>query len=185
MSDAAEHGSVVAADGDVALEAMIARHGPALARLIHRLSGWQRPDCEDLLQDVFVAALRHADRFEGRSALPTWLTRIAINAVRAERRRRLVSARHWLSVVRQGLSDNVPADERAEMHDEHGRVTAAMRALPAKYREVLVLRFLQDMEPAEVAATLGLTPNAAAVRLHRAKQLLEAALQTPTRREAR
>ena len=189
VSDAAEHPAVVAgaarADTAVALDEMIGRHGPALSRLIHRLSGWQTPDCDDLLQDVFVAALRHADRFERRSALPTWLTRIAINAVRAERRRRLTSARHWLTVVRHRMSDSEPADHRAEVRDEHSRVAAAMRSLPAKYREVLVLRFLQEMELDAVAEALGLSTNAVAVRLHRAKQMVEAALRTGPRREER
>ena len=183
MSDAAERESFVAADTAVSLEEMIARHGPALSRLIHRLSGWQTPDCDDLLQDVFVSALRHADRFQRRSTLPTWLTRIAINAVRAERRRRLTSARHWLAVVRHRITDSEPADTPAEVQDERGRVTAAVRSLPGKYREVLVLRFLQEMGPDEVAETLGLSTNAVAVRLHRAKQMLEAALAATQQRQ--
>lgn len=166
------------------LEAMIRQHGPALARLIHRLGGWQKPDCDDLLQDVFVAALRHIDQFEGRSALPTWLTRIAINAVRAERRRRWMSAKHWAAMARHrsaAAPGAAAADAMAEADDDRARLIETMRSLPAKYREVLVLRYLEELDIDAVAAATGQSRNAAAVRLHRAKHLLEAALSKGSR----
>src|SRR5438132_57609 len=68
-----------------ALAQLVDLHHQRIARLVQRLSGWSGEN-DDLVQEVFVAALRGARRFDGRSSVETWLTRIAINACRADRR---------------------------------------------------------------------------------------------------
>src|SRR5258706_4354223 len=74
------------ADGDsAAFEAVVAIHRPRITRLVYRLLGWPN-DVDDMVQEVFLAALTKCRRFRGDSALATWLTVIALNKCRTHRR---------------------------------------------------------------------------------------------------
>src|ERR1041384_7299335 len=73
---------------DHALEAVLARHGEEIARLVRRLLGWQAADADDITQEVFVQVFLKRKSFRGESSLKTWLMRIAINRVRSFQRRR-------------------------------------------------------------------------------------------------
>src|SRR5262249_47022246 len=69
-----------------AFDQIVTIHQEKITRLVHRLLGWQS-DVEDVVQDVFVDALSALRKFDGRSAVLTWLTRIAINRCRTHQRR--------------------------------------------------------------------------------------------------
>jgi len=74
------------AEGDAAaFEAVVAIHRPRIARLVYRLLGWPA-DVDDMVQEVFLAALTKCRKFRGESALATWLTVIALNKCRTHRR---------------------------------------------------------------------------------------------------
>src|SRR5881409_3425290 len=74
------------AEGDAAaFEAVVALHRPRITRLVYRLLGWPN-DVDDMVQEVFLAALTQCRRFRGQSALATWLTVIALNKCRTHRR---------------------------------------------------------------------------------------------------
>src|SRR5262245_54345669 len=73
-------GSASAGSADE-LDRLVAQHAPQITRLVRRLLGWPG-DVDDVVQDIFVAALKGLPRFNRRSALATWLTRIAINCCR-------------------------------------------------------------------------------------------------------
>ena len=66
---------------------LVAAHQQRIARLVQRLLAWP-DDVDDVVQDVFVHALRSLARFDGHSSLATWLVRIAINRCRSHQRRR-------------------------------------------------------------------------------------------------
>src|SRR3954467_10424160 len=59
-----------------ALEELISLHQPGVLRLASRLMNWNAADAQDVTQDVFLAAWRHAGRFRGDASLSTWLQRI-------------------------------------------------------------------------------------------------------------
>ncbi len=159
-----------------ALNELIARHRDRVSRLAHRLLGW--PDeVDDVVHDVFVAAMTHGKGFRGDSSLATWLTRITINACRLYRRRQ---------ALRRGLLDELrawrkssaafPADRPAAQRDAFARVRQAVSELPAKYREVVVLRYMEEFPMARIADVLRLKVNTVEVRLSRARRMLEEAL---------
>src|SRR4051812_2729487 len=62
-------------------EQLVALHQPRIARLAHRLLGWAG-DGDDVVQDVFLTALRNARSFRGQSSLATWLATITLNRCR-------------------------------------------------------------------------------------------------------
>lgn len=153
-----------------ATDAMIRRYAPTIRRLVARLSGWS-PDVDDLVQDVFASALMSLPKFRGDADLETWLTRIAIHRVRRWQRRQVLMRLWKKSVVPQ-------VEEAAEYggaEDELIRrrlVRSAIAALPATYREVITLRYLEERSANETAVLLGIRVNTVDVRAHRGRALL-------------
>src|SRR5258706_13850898 len=75
-----------------AFDEVVHRDQETVARLAHRLLGWS-PEVEDVVQEVFLAALKNATRFRRGSSLTTWLTTITLNKCRSQRRGFLVRLR--------------------------------------------------------------------------------------------
>ena len=147
-------------------------------------------DAQDVVQSAYLNAFRSIDRFEGSSQLSTWLHRIVVNTalmkLRSRRRRPEESIEDLLPAFQEDghhveqFSDwNIPADELLERREAQAAVRACIGRLPDNYRSVLLLRDIEELSTQEVAATLGMTPTAVKVRLHRARQ----ALSTLLRRE--
>jgi RNA polymerase sigma-70 factor (ECF subfamily) len=160
------------ADEPGAFEAVVEAHQEKVARLAHRLLGWRRgADVQDVVQDVFLAALRHRRRFRGESGLGTWLSAITVNCCRTHQRRQQL--RRLLLLRRQNDSQaEPPASEAAASEDAARRVRQAVQALPPRDREVVVLRYFEGLDAEGIAAVTGISKNAVEVRLHRARARL-------------
>lgn len=141
-----------------------------VARLAYRLLGWSH-EAEDVVQDVFVTAMRQAPRFRGQARVSTWLARITINLCRSRLRRKAIFGR-WFEAVRRTTPREAPAYQPPV--DE--QVRAAVRALPWRYREVVVLRYLEELSVDEICALLGARRGAIEVRLNRAREMLRLGL---------
>jgi len=150
---------------------LVEQHRAAVARLAHRLLGWPQ-DVEDVVQDVFLAAWKGLPRFRGGANLGTWLTRITINKCRNHRRREMLRLK-WLWARRAvGVAAVAGADEAAMGAETLEQVRSGVRRLPVRYREIVVLRYLEQMPIEEIAEVLGLTRGNVEVRLHRARERL-------------
>jgi RNA polymerase sigma-70 factor (ECF subfamily) len=125
-------------------------------------------EADDLVQDVFVAAMEKLGTLRDSNAFGGWLARIARNRtvdfLRARKRT-------------TELPDDLPASEREPSEAE--RVLAAIRQLPEAYRETLALRLVEGMSGPEIAARVGLTPESVRVNLHRGMKLLKEKLGAP------
>jgi RNA polymerase sigma-70 factor, ECF subfamily len=139
--------------------------------LAFRLTG-NHHDAHDVAQDTYLRAFRGLRRFRGDANFATWLYRITANCAS-----NLIARRRKGS--HEPLSDEF-TDERPE-HDPHARaeaedlrtsVVAALSRLPAKLRDVVVLRDVYDLPHEAIAGALGITESAAKVRLHRARRKL-------------
>ena len=164
--------------GDVALfEILMRRYNQRLYRVARAILG-DESEAEDVMQEAYVRAYRHLDQFAGAARFSTWLTKIAVYdaLARARQRRRFVGieeltehpdfARPPTSMAERDPEQQVLARER------HILLEAAIEALPPPYRSVFVLRDVEEMSTAEVAACLGLSEDAVKVRLHRARARL-------------
>lgn len=163
------------ARGDrTAFDALVADHQDRVSRLASRLLGW-RADVDDVVQEVFLAAWKGLPRFEGRSSLATWLTRITVNECRSLRHRwgRL---RLRTPSAQGGRAHEPAADGQMMDAETFDRVRGAVAALPVRYREVIVLHYLEQMPVKAVGELLGVSENAVAVRLHRARARLKGKL---------
>ena len=154
-------------------EQLVARHQQRVARLCYRLLGW-REDVEDAVQEVFLAALGALPDFRGQSSVSTWLTRITVNTCRGYLRKRVLRLRLFARPRRsfEPRSDR-PAERQLMDCERFDRVRRAVRKLPPKYREVIVLRYLEEMAVPAIADVLELSRNAVEVRLNRARKRLK------------
>jgi RNA polymerase sigma-70 factor (ECF subfamily) len=165
----------------------VAATSPRLLATLRRMLR-RDEDAEDALQEAFLAAFRHLDSFEGQSRLSTWLHRIAVNValmrLRSQRRRPETSLDELLPRFAEDghriVDPPAPARSPEEALDEHARRAAVRRcidALPEPHRTILVLRDLEDLDTEEAARALGVSADAAKMRLHRARQALRTLLE--------
>ena len=152
--------------------AIVARHGGAVWYTAYRLLG-NADDAEDCFQETFVSALRVSRRHEVRSwagLLRRLATARALDRLRQRRRRtrgRGVVA-DWEAVP----SPNPGPGLQAEAAELSARLRRALSRLPAKQAQVFCLRCLEGMSYEEIAAELGIKPNAVGVLLHRGRARL-------------
>ncbi len=164
------------ADGDAsAFDELVRLHREHVARLAGRLLGWSG-DVEDVVQEVFLSAYHGLPRFRSDASLSTWLTTITLNHCRRwlRRRRLWTAAFAWLQRHHESSrwETTNSTDQRLE------QVRRAMQQLTAHDREVLVLRYLEEMPVDAMAHALGQARNAVEVRLTRARQRLRALLES-------
>lgn len=133
-------------------------HGLLLARV-------PPADVDDLVQDVFLAALRQLPALRSPAAFGGWLATIARNR----------AADHHRRPPHEALDEDQYATQPGA-GTEALAALAAIRSLPAAYRETLVLRLVEGMTGQEIADRTGLTPASVRVNLHRGMKRLREAL---------
>ena len=169
-----------------AFETLVRTYMPMLLRVARRFMRSEE-DARDAVQDAFVSAFRSIGRFESNAQLSTWLHRIVINAslmrLRAQRRRPEEDLEAYLPRFREDGHQLQPSENWSETAETvlqrtelTGVVRAAIDQLPDTYREVLLLRDIEELSTEEAAEALGVTPNAVKIRLHRARQALRTLL---------
>lgn len=140
-----------------------------------------RESAEDITSDVFFKALRSLGRYDPRLSSPrTWLLRIARNAVtdHLRRLRRRGSLHVSLDRIPDLVADLPSQEERVLREERVQSLLNANRTLKKADQEVLSLRYGAGLGNADIAATLGITSNAVAVRLHRALKRLKDAVES-------
>lgn len=159
-------------DKDVILESLISSYSADILRLANRLLGWPG-DVDDIVQDVFLAAYTGLDKFRGESEMKTWLFSITINKCRTNRYKKMLSLKFLEKFSEKFRGLTVPSAIEKPMMDEICEsVRGAVSSLPVKYREAVVLKYLQELKTDEIMQVLGITENTLNVRLSRAKKIL-------------
>lgn len=181
-------------NGDsLAFEELVRGYGPRLLRVARRMMRTEE-DARDALQDAFVAVFKSIKNFEQSSQLSTWLHRICINAclmrLRSQRRRPEEDIEQYLPRFSDDGHQTDPSvswRESAEALMQRTEICSLVRAsidrLPETYRTVLLLRDIEELTTDEAAASLGITPNAVKIRLHRGRQALRGLLDPHMRSE--
>jgi len=143
-------------------------------------------DAEDVAQETVLKALKNLHTFRAESKFSTWLVSIALNEARCRLRHARViefdsvdavpdedSGEFTPAVISDWREVPLEALERKELRE---MLQQAIHGLPAMYREVLVLRDVQDMSIAETAAALGVTDGVVKTRLLRARLMMQKVL---------
>jgi RNA polymerase sigma-70 factor (ECF subfamily) len=160
--------------GDIsAFEEIVRRWQSPLINLAYRFCR-DRGRAEEMAQEAFLRAYRGLQQWRREAAFSTWLFALATNFYRSELRR---------IPVRTISIDDVrePVDPRAtdgglEDEDRDLAVRRAVFALPAKYREALILFYFHEMDVPAAARSLGLPEGTVKARLFRGREILRTKL---------
>jgi RNA polymerase sigma-70 factor, ECF subfamily len=156
-----------------AFEDLVLRYAPRLRGVLLRVI--REPEAaHDALQDALLRAWQNIDRFQGRSSLFTWLTRIGINEAYRTIRRNEAEAALPLD---DAIGERIPIwgkqpDQVFESREFLAAVEAALSRLPIDYREAVVLRDVEGLSTSEVAEILDIGERALKSRLHRGRMAL-------------
>ena len=179
-----------------ALDALVRATYADVYALAYRLVR-DREEAADVTQEVFVRVMRSVVGFRGESAFGTWLHRVTVNTALTSLRKKSRRPQPGREAFALPGADSVGAvvdpdagpEERAERAELLARAEAAVAALPESSRTIVVLRDIEGLSTAEVAAHTGLSETAVKVRLFRARERLRASLAdssvTPMPRRSR
>ena len=144
-------------------------------RLAYRMCG-NAYDADEAAQEAFVAAWRALPNFRGDAKFSTWLYRLTTNAaidvMRREKRHQTVGDGEMIEVA----DDADSPQETVERTEQQEAVQEALATLSEEYREVLLLRYMEELDYAEIAEVLQLPSGTVKSRINRAKAALKAAL---------
>jgi RNA polymerase sigma-70 factor (ECF subfamily) len=157
-----------------AFEELYRAHAPRLFGLACRMVG--RPDADDLLQEIFLAAYRKIGQYRGDSALGTWLFRLATNLCVDHLRSR---GAKW-----SRMTDELPEEPPMAKPESGGVLGAidrmdldrALATLPDGCRTVFVLHDVEGFEHHEIGTLLGIADGTSKSQLHKARRRLREAL---------
>jgi RNA polymerase sigma-70 factor (ECF subfamily) len=170
------------AGDEAAFAEMVSTNGPRLFATAQRMLR-SEDDARDAVQEAFLCAFKALATFNATAKLSTWLHRITVNAALMRlRSRRTRSERSIDDLLPRFAEDGhfaeetggwaVSSQDLVESRETRAMVRRCIALLPERYRTVLLMRDIEDLDTDEVAEMLGVTANAVKIRLHRARQAL-------------
>ncbi len=164
---------VVAAlrDPDTALRVLYAAQWGGMVRLASLLLG-STSAAEEVVQEAFVSMYRRWSRLKDPQAAAGYLRTSVVNGCRSWHRHQAVEIKHR----RPGAPEPTSPAEIVERHEQGALVMAALRSLPPRQQEVLVLRYYADASEAEIAELCGISRGAVKSHAHRGMATLRTAL---------
>jgi RNA polymerase sigma-70 factor (ECF subfamily) len=186
LCDAGLTARLKAGDPD-AFEELVRTYGGRLLAVARRFVR-NESDAQDIVQAAYLSAFRALPQFEGGCQVSTWLHRIVVNTALMKLRTRRRKPEEPIELLLPAFQEDghhveqfsdwtTPADALLEKKETRATVRACIAQLPDNYREVLMLRDIDELPTQEVAQLLNLTPTAVKVRLHRARQALSTLLR--------
>jgi RNA polymerase sigma-70 factor, ECF subfamily len=158
-------------EAPLSLADLIASYGDRLLRSAYLMCG-QSGNAQDIVQETFCRALAALPHFRGEAGVYTWLFSIMRNVylkqIRHERR-----FLNFLSLQpRVSLAEGKQA-EHCERQSVHTHLLEALQKLPAKQREIVILRFINDLKIADISRILSLPEGTVKSRLFKASSRLQ------------
>ena len=168
-----EHIIARARRGDAdAFEQLVAAYRNQVFRLALRMCG-NEADADEVAQEAFLSAWKGLPNFRGESRFSTWLyqltTHAAINLMRREKRQAAVEDIDEITAADDGPSPQ----QQVERTETQREIRSALMQLPEEYRQVLLLRFMQELSYEEIGRALKLPVGTVKSRLNRAKAQLK------------
>ncbi len=155
-------------DVDALVVRLFHEEGQRLVQLA-RLFVDDRNAAEDLVQEAFIRLARSAARIQDPDRAAAYLRSIVLNLARDHNRRGLVSLRHQ----QPADVDLATAEDEVVLREDQRRVLEALRALPHRQRDCVVLRHLGETGIADIASSLGISQNSVKTHLKRGMASLE------------
>ncbi len=179
-------------NGDVsAFDGLVELYSAKLYRVAYMLLE-NKQDAEEVVQDAFIRAYKAFPSFRGDSSFETWMHRITLNLARNRfhwNKRRGMGLHVSLSAPQLNDPDStgpsqdmdlpdmtMQPDQELETHELENDIETIINALPAKFRESLLLRHQEEMSYEAIAQTTGVPINTVKTRIKRARELLKEGL---------
>ncbi|MFP6684930.1 MAG: sigma-70 family RNA polymerase sigma factor [Polyangiaceae bacterium] len=175
---------------ELAFNELMSLYQERVFALVYRMLG-SRAEAEDLCQEVFVRVFKNIHRFRGDSKLSTWIFRIAVNATknRYKYNARRVSAGskelgEQVEKTEFGGARGVSVsgvdrpDEMAQGRELEQIVKRAIHAIDPEFRQLVILRDVEDLSYDEIASVTGLPSGTVKSRIHRGRKQLRAKVET-------
>lgn len=157
--------AIVERGDELAFRELYRRHTPRVYLFVLRMMGGSEVDAEDVVQEMWIRAVTRLDRFRWQSKLSTWLIGIAANLCRDRLR---ASARHATVRLATDASPVVTAGAAEARID----LERAIAALPAGYREVLLLHDVEGLTHGEIGERLGIAEGTSKSQLFFARRTM-------------
>lgn len=160
-----------------AFAALAQAYAGPLYNLALRMTG-NPAEAEDMVQESFLRAYNNLPQFSGSKRFYSWLYAICLNLLRDGKRRQSARPARLPHEALESLPDaGLLPEERLQGEQDRRALLQAVQRLPLQYREVLALRFFQELSFAEVATVCDITENAAKKRVYHALDRLHDMLE--------
>jgi RNA polymerase sigma-70 factor, ECF subfamily len=170
-------------DNAMAFNILVGRYKDPLTNFVFRFVG-DMDDCQDIVQESFVRAYRNRASYKPVAKFSTWMYTIATNLAKSFLRRRKLRRVFTFSrsadepePIYEVPDENARADALLEANQRQERIQQALDELPNRYREIVVLREIQELSYEEIAAITGLPMGTVKSRINRARALLQEMLK--------
>jgi RNA polymerase sigma-70 factor (ECF subfamily) len=167
--------ALTAAGDRGAFSELVRRHQGKVLKLAYGFTR-DRQDCEELAQEIFFKAWRHAGSFRGEAAFSTWLYRLAVNCCLNHRQGRKARPDPQ-SLAGDLLAGTRPAADEMIAAEREAQLKKALDALPARQKMALVLASFEERSYEEIAAVMEASVPAVESLLFRARKNLAAILR--------
>jgi len=156
---------------------LIERYQSKLTRYVRRISNFSDDDIEDVLQNVFIKAYRNLNDFDRDLKFSSWIYRITHNEVISQFRKRQARPQNVIAVedekVINRFSANIDLEKDIDNAFLSKNIVKALARVAPKYREILVLRFMEDKSYEEISNILKKPVSTVGTMLRRAKEKLK------------
>lgn len=150
------------------------RYEARLLRYIKRLTHATNMEAEDILQESFINIWKNLHAFDQGLKLSSWIYRIVHNQAVSGLRKKLSygkdEAMEWDETLNASIPDETPGNGLEDLPDLDQSAHAVLEQLPLPYKEVLVLKFLENMSYEEISDVLKMPEGTVATHINRAKK---------------
>lgn len=168
----------IAIDGfDGSFEELVRRYQRPISAYVYRMVG-NYESALDLTQEIFIKVYNSLNRYRAEFKFSTWIYKIAHNAA-VDHLRRTATREQSLVLGPEGDTYDLPLEsarlspeQESEQKERRGEIEAVVRALPANYRELIILRHSQDLSYEEIVEVTGLPLGTVKNRLFRAREMM-------------
>ncbi|WP_141434412.1 sigma-70 family RNA polymerase sigma factor [Bacillus sp. 03113] len=129
---------------------------------------------EDIAQNTFIKCYQHASVFRGDSTIKSWLYRIAINCCKDYFRSSYFKRILPTNIIQKFIQEPLPSTESVYFEsDKSNALIESVFGLPAKYREVIMLHYFENLKIKEIEQILDIKENTIKTRLRKARTMLK------------
>ncbi|MCK5123440.1 MAG: RNA polymerase sigma factor [Candidatus Pacebacteria bacterium] len=150
------------------------RYEKKLTRYILRISSFSFEEAEDVLQEAFLKAWKNLNEFNGDLKFSSWIYRIVRNTTITEWKKSQSKGQDKKQDIDEELFQNLPSslniEKEANQKFDKKNIRKILQLMPEKYREVLILKFLEEKDYQEISDILKKSSGTVATLINRAKK---------------